>query len=91
MLMGSEDAPRILVAFEFSGALSAALARQGKSAISVDLRASEAPGLHYQGDVREIAELQMWDAIFFVGPPCHQHLRADTKCLSAKIADGRAF
>lgn len=85
------EAPRDLVLYEFSGALRDARREAGHPAISVDLRSSEAPGLHYRGDVRDVVGLCMWDIIFAVGPNCYQHLRADLECLSFKIADGRAF
>lgn len=85
------DGPTVLVAFEFTGALRGALRRRGVNAISTDLRPTTAKGPHVVADVREIVPLQQWKAIFFVGPDCYQHLRADVECLPHKIADGRAF
>lgn len=35
--------------------------------------------------------LRRWAAVYFVGPDCYQHLRADQGCLRSKIKDGRAF
>ena len=45
---------RVLVACEYSGRVRDAFIRAGHDAISCDLLPSEAPGPHYQGDVREI-------------------------------------
>ena len=80
-----------LVAYEFSGAVLRALQARGLKAMSCDLRAAEHEGPHYEGDVSDIVDLQMWDAIYFIGPDCYQHLRWDLFCLEHKIADGRAF
>lgn len=68
-----------------------ALRSEGKNAISVDFRDTEVDGPHVVGDVREVVSLQRWKSIYFVGPNCYQHLRADVDCLPAKIRDGRAF
>ena len=83
------EGPTVLVVFEFSGALLMRLLRKHK-AMSVDLRAPEHGGPSYQGDVRDIINVRMWDAIYFVGPNCFQHLRYD-QTLQSKIDDGRAF
>ena len=64
----------MLVLFEFSGAVRDACATAGRDAISCDLRASETPGLHYQGDVRDIVPLRKWLIVYAVGPCCYQHL-----------------
>lgn len=45
---------RVLVACEFSGVVRDAFTALGHDAISCDLEASETPGNHYQGDVRDI-------------------------------------
>ena len=80
-----------LVAYEFSGSVLRPLRQQGVQAMSCDKRPAEHGGPHYEGDLLDIIDLQMWDAIFFVGPDCYQHLRHDRFCLKAKIADGRAY
>jgi hypothetical protein len=84
-------APTKLVLFEFSGALRDELNRDGVVAISNDLRKSETPGPHFEGDCRVIACIKVWDDIFCIGPNCYQMLRADEDCLHAKMMDGRAF
>ncbi|MDC0525633.1 hypothetical protein OAO87_01445 [bacterium] len=78
-----------LVVFEFSGAVVTRLART-KKAMSVDRRSAEHGGLHYRGDVRDVIDLRQWEAVYFIGPNCFQHLRRDPT-LRAKKLDGRAF
>ena len=79
---------KVVVAFEFSGALLVRLLSQGVKAISVDKRAPDHDGPSFQGDFADLLGLQAWDMAFFVGPPCYQHMRHD-KCLAAKIKDGK--
>ena len=83
-------APTDLVGFEFSGAMRTALERQGRLALSVDLRHSERKGMHAQLDARLVMHLKRWERAYLF-PPCFQQLRADEHCLPAKIADGRAY
>ena len=45
---------RILVGCEFSGIVREAFAARGHDAMSCDLKPTEQPGKHYQGDVRDI-------------------------------------
>ncbi len=45
---------RVLVACEFSGTVRDAFAALGHSVMSCDLKPTESPGAHYQGDVRDI-------------------------------------
>ena len=59
---------RLLVACEFSGVVRDAFARRGWYAKSCDLLASETPGEHYQGDVRDILS-EGWD-MMIAHPPC---------------------
>ena len=89
-LLRSEQAPTMLVACEFSGAVRSALEREGYIAISADLRPCVVGGLHFRGDVRDVVAATHWARIYFF-PPCFQQLRADQNCLSHKVADGRAF
>ena len=80
-----------LVACEFSGAvLTARRQRYPGRVISCDVRKASHEHPHYQGDVRDIIDIQRWDAIFWVGPNCFQHLRRD-QYLVEKIEDGRAY
>lgn len=47
---------RVLVACEYSGAVRDAFTALGHDAWSCDLLPSDAPGLHYQGDVRDLLD-----------------------------------
>ena len=82
--------PEALVGFEFSGAMRQALESKGIRAVSVDLRECDIGGMHFQGDVREVAHLQQWKMAWFF-PPCFQQLRGDVDCLDFKLSDARAF
>lgn len=56
-LVGSGDLlGRVLVACEYSGAVRDAFAARGWDAWSCDLLPTDAPGLHYQGDVRHMLD-----------------------------------
>lgn len=58
----------VLVACEFSGVVRDAFSRAGHYAMSCDLLPSEAPGDHYQGDVRDLLGWG-WD-LLIAHPPC---------------------
>ena len=61
---------RVLVACEYSGRVRDAFIARGHEAISCDLLPSDAPGPHYQGDVRELIEGgHTWD-LMIAHPPC---------------------
>ena len=45
---------KVLVACEFSGIVRDAFRNKGHDATSCDLLPTDKPGLHYQGDVRDI-------------------------------------
>lgn len=59
---------KVLVACEFSGIVREAFKAKGHDAISCDLLPSEIPGIHYQGDVREIID-DGFD-LMIAHPPC---------------------
>jgi site-specific DNA-cytosine methylase len=59
---------RVLVACEFSGAVRDAFTAAGHDAWSCDVIASETPGQHYMGDVRDFVEAG-WD-LLIAHPPC---------------------
>ena len=59
---------KVLVACEYSGAVRDAFIARGHEALSCDLLPSEAPGPHYQGDVRDVLEMG-WD-LMVAHPPC---------------------
>lgn len=60
--------PEILVACEFSGIVRDAFIERGYHAYSCDLRPSERPGPHIQGDVRDVLT-NGW-AMMIAHPPC---------------------
>jgi hypothetical protein len=59
---------KVLVACEYSGRVRDAFTKMGHFAMSCDLLPSDAPGLHYQGDVFDIIN-QGWD-LMIAHPPC---------------------
>lgn len=59
---------RVLVACECSGVVRDAFTSLGHYAVSCDLKPSETPGNHFQGDVRKIVRYQ-WD-LLIAHPPC---------------------
>lgn len=60
--------PRVLVACEYSGRVRDAFIQAGCDALSCDLLPSDAPGPHYQGDVRDLLD-NGWD-LMVAFPPC---------------------
>lgn len=60
--------PKALVSCEFSGSVRDALTAAGWDAMSCDLLPTEKPGLHYQGDVRDVLYAG-WD-LLIAHPPC---------------------
>ena len=60
---------RVLVACEYSGVVRDAFRESGHDAISCDLRVSEEPGPHIQGDVRPVLR-EAWDLVI-AHPPCN--------------------
>jgi hypothetical protein len=58
----------VLVACEYSGAVRDAFIAEGHDAMSCDLLPTEAPGPHYQGDVRDVLG-NGWD-LMIAHPPC---------------------
>ena len=59
---------RVLVACEYSGRVRDAFIAKGHDAVSCDLLPTDAPGSHYQGDVRDLLR-QQWD-LLIAFPPC---------------------
>lgn len=60
--------PRVLVACEYSGRVRDAFIQAGCDALSCDLLPSDAPGPHYQGDVKDLLD-DGWD-LMVAFPPC---------------------
>jgi hypothetical protein len=59
---------KVLVACEYSGTVRDAFRARGHDAMSCDLLPTDAPGPHYQGDVRDILG-DGWD-LMIAHPPC---------------------
>lgn len=59
---------RVLVACEYSGVVRDAFLLAGHDAMSCDLLPTDAPGPHYQGDVRDVLDYP-WD-LMIAHPPC---------------------
>jgi hypothetical protein len=93
---------RVLIACEYSGAVRDAFIRAGHDALSCDILPADAPGPHYQGDVRDILG-QPWD-LLIAHPPCtylcssglhwnkrvpeRQHLTDDAVSFARTFIDG---
>jgi hypothetical protein len=78
---------RVLVACEFSGVVRDAFLALGHDAMSCDLLASERPGPHYQGDVRDV-----WDAcwdLMIAHPECTHLAASGARHFAEKRMDGR--
>ena len=59
---------RVLIACEYSGRVRDAFIARGHEAMSCDLLPTDAPGPHYQGDVRDVLDFP-WD-LMIAHPPC---------------------
>lgn len=78
---------RVLVGCEFSGVVRDAFLARGHDAMSCDLLPSEAPGPHYQGDIRDVLT-ERWDLAIF-HPPCTDLAVSGARWFPEKRADGR--
>jgi hypothetical protein len=59
---------KVLIACEYSGRVRDAFIAMGHDAMSCDLLPTDAPGPHYQGDVRDVLDYP-WD-LMVAHPPC---------------------
>lgn len=78
---------RVLVACEYSGVVRDAFIARGHEAMSCDLLPTEAPGPHYQGDVRDVLHYP-WD-LMIAHPPCTHLSVSGARHFEAKRLDGR--
>lgn len=78
---------RVLVACEYSGTVRDAFLAAGHEAMSCDLLPTEAPGPHYQGDVRDLLHYP-WD-LMIGHPPCTHLSVSGARHFEAKRLDGR--
>lgn len=78
---------RVLVACEFSGVVRDAFIARGHDALSCDLLPTEAPGPHYQGDVRDVLDYPC--DVMIAHPPCTDLSVSGARHFAAKRMDGR--
>lgn len=78
---------KVLVACEYSGRVRDAFIARGHHAMSCDLLPTDAPGPHYQGDVRDVLD-DGWD-LMIAHPPCTHLAVSGARHFAAKRADGR--
>lgn len=77
---------KVLVACEYSGRVRDAFAKMGHFAMSCDLLPTDAPGLHYQGNVIDILD-QGWD-LMIAHPPCTHLAVSGARHFKAKRESG---
>lgn len=77
---------RVLVACEYSGAVRDAFIALGHDAVSCDLLPTDAPGPHYQGDVRDLLVPNAWDLLIGF-PPCTDLAVSGARWFKAKGAE----
>ena len=78
---------RVLIACEYSGRVRDAFIRGGHDAMSCDLLPTDAPGPHYQGDVRDVLDYP-WD-LMIAHPPCTDLSVSGARHFKAKRLIGR--
>ena len=78
---------RILVACEYSGVVRDAFIAAGHDAMSCDLLPTDAPGPHYQGDVRDLLDYPF--DLMVAHPPCTHLSVSGARHFSEKRMDGR--
>lgn len=79
---------RVLVACEYSGRVRDAFLRRGHDALSCDLLPTDAPGPHYQGDVRDVLT-DGWD-LMVCHPPCTHLAVSGARWFKEKFAEQAA-
>lgn len=78
---------RVLIACEYSGVVRDAFIKGGHDAMSCDLLPTDAPGPHYQGDVRDVID-GCWD-LMIAHPPCTHLSVSGASHFKRKRMDGR--
>ena len=77
---------RVLVACEYSGVVRDSFIRYGHDAMSCDLLPTDAPGPHYEGDVRDVLN-DGWD-LMIAHPECTYLTNSGVRWLSEKDKNG---
>lgn len=83
---GEGEGVRVLIACEYSGRVRDAFIHRGHDAMSCDILPTDAPGPHYQGDVRDILG-NGWD-LMVCHPPCTHLAVSGSRHFAAKLASG---
>lgn len=78
---------KVLIACEYSGVVRDAFIGEGHEAMSCDLLPTDAPGPHYQGDVRDVLDYP-WD-LMIAHPPCTDLSVSGARHFQSKRMDGR--
>jgi hypothetical protein len=81
-----EEAMKVLVACEYSGAVRDAFLALGHDATSCDLLPTDVPGPHHQGDVFDIID-DGWD-LMIAHPPCTYLCNSGVRWLTDGYRDG---
>src|SRR5690349_1598313 len=79
---------RVLVACEFSGIVRDAFKEKGHYAVSCDLLPSEKPGAHFQGDIRDLLDIN-WD-LMVAFPPCTHLAVSGARWFNKKTKEQKA-
>lgn len=87
-LSANNPMKKVLIACECSGAVRDAFIAKGFTAISCDIKPSETPGPHYQGDVFDLLRDNHFD-LMIAHPPCTHLAVSGAAHFAKKIADGR--
>ena len=77
---------KVLIACEYSGRVRDAFTAIGHDAMSCDLLPTDAPGWHYEGDVRDVLH-DGWD-LMVAHPPCTHLAVSGARHFAAKRASG---
>ena len=77
---------RVLIACEYSGVVRDAFIARGHDAMSCDLLPTDAPGPHYQGDVRDVIDYPF--DLMVAHPPCTHLSVSGARHFSGKRLSG---
>jgi hypothetical protein len=80
---------KVLIACEYSGAVRDAFIKLGHEALSCDLLPTDAPGPHYQGDIRDLLDYP-WD-LMIAHPPCTDLSVSGARHFEAKKLNGSQY
>ena len=78
---------KVLIACEYSGAVRDAFIALGHDAMSCDLLPTDAPGPHYQGDIRDMLDYPF--DLMIAHPPCTHLSVSGARHFEEKRKDGR--